>query len=127
MATKLATPEQVQEFMEKPMNHYTTPRREDELDLIQVVRERMLRAGLGDRLIQAFDQNRFILDARDKTTHVQQFLLNRYLVMQFMLAEGDTTTQRYALIYEVTTDEWLAIFDSVILPAMMTFDLPRPL
>jgi hypothetical protein len=127
MVAKLATPEQVQEFMETPMNHYKTPRREDELDLIQVVRDRMVRAGMGDRLAFAFDQNRFIAEARNKTTHVQQFLLNRYLVMQFMLAEGDTSTQRYALIYEVSADEWLGIFDSVILPAMMTFDLPRPL
>lgn len=117
----------VQELMEGPMSFYNSERKEGEMNLVSLVRDRMIQIGLGERLPAAFDQNRFIVEALNKPAHAQQYLLNRYLTLQFMACPYDTTTQRYALIYEIKPDEWLNVFDNVILPALASFDLPVPL
>ena len=108
----------------QPAQQYSTPRVEGELDLIQEVRDRMAGAGLLDRLPAAYDNNRYILESAGKTSHSQQYNLNRWLNLQFMAVPQDTSVQRYALIYEINAIEWLSIFDRVILPALVDFDLP---
>lgn len=116
--------EKFNEFMRGPMEQYQSPRREDEIDLVSVVRERMVQAGLLDKLPHAFDNNRFIQEAVGKPSHAQQYNLNRYFSTQLMVAQDDTLVQRYALIYEIQPDEWLNVFDNTILPAIVNFNLP---
>ena len=116
--------EKLNDLMRGPMEQYQATRREDELDLVAIVRERMVQAGLLDKLPYAFDNNRFIQEAIGKPSHAQQYNLNRYFSTQLMAAQDDTLVQRYALIYEIRPDEWLNVFDNTILPAIVNFNLP---
>lgn len=108
-----------------PMDFYYTKRRDDEIDLVAHVRDRLVSIGMADRLPEVFDNNRFVIEAADKTCHAQQYNLTRYFAMQFMLPKEDTTMERYSLMYECRADEWLDVFDRVILPSLANYDLPR--
>lgn len=119
-----ATTEKVLDLMNKPMEFFNQGRAEDEVDMIAEVRDRLFRAGLGEKLPECFDNNRFIIDAHGRNSHAQQYCLTRYFSTQFMAAQGDTGIERYSLIYEVRADEWLKVFDNVILPAVINHDLP---
>lgn len=116
--------EKIVELMQKPMDFYNSARKEDELDLISIVREKMVEVGLADKLPECFDNNRFIQDAKDRPAHAQQYNLNRFFCTQFMAAEADASIERYALIYEIKPDQWLEIFDKTILPAVVNYNLP---
>ena len=107
--------------LSKAAAHYDK-RVPNEIDLIAIVRERLINHGLGDR-IAAFDNSRFIREAAGISSSAQQYHLNRWLTLQFMSSPRDTAVQRYALIYEINAIEWLKIFDRVILPALIDFDL----
>jgi len=116
--------EKIVELFKGPMRFYNTDRQSDELDLVKEVRQRLLSLGLEDKLQEGFDTNRFILEAVDKNSHVQQFLLNRYLTIQFMASQEDTAVERYALMNEVNPSDWLTVFEQRILPAVVNLDLP---
>ena len=129
MTNPIPSTEEISEVVKKfndQMNtvasHYAT-RQPNEIDLIGIVRERLIASGLGDR-IAAYDSSRFIVEAADKSCSGQQYQLNRWLTLQFMTCSQDTSVQRYALIYEINAAEWLKVFDRVILPALIDFDLP---
>ena len=116
--------EKIVELFKGPMAFYNSDRQNDEIDLVKEVRQRFLSLGLEDKLQDGFDSNRFILEADGKNSHVQQFLLNRYLSIQFMASESDTAVERYALMNEVNPSEWLTVFEQRILPAVVNLDLP---
>lgn len=120
----LSDAEKVVKLMEKPMNFYQGKRQDDEMDLIHVVRQKMVDAGLSDKLVDCFDSNRFIIEAKERPAHAQQYNLNRYFCTQFMAADEQAGIERYSLIYEITPDQWLTIFDKTILPAVVNYDLP---
>jgi len=115
--------EELNKKLTQPAEHYASPRIEGEIDLVQEVRQRLIDSGLLGK-IQAYDFNRYIQEAQGKTSHAQQYNLNRWLNLQLMAVPQDTSVQRYALIYEINAAEWLSIFDRVILPALIDFDLP---
>lgn len=115
------------DMLEKPMQFYQQDRLPDEMNLVTHVRELMIEQGLRDRVETAFDTHRLIIEAQGKSSHPQQFLLNRYFALQFMSCEKDTRMNRFRLIYEISPDQWLGIFRTSILPALIDLDLPRPL
>lgn len=115
---------EVEARFEAPMAFYNSQRDPQDIDLLREVRQMMTEAGLGDRLPEAFDKNRFIIEAQNRASHAQQYNLNRYLTLQFMACPQAGTTQRYSLIYEIAPNEWLRIFRDSILPAMVDYDLP---
>lgn len=119
-----ATTDKIIELMTNPMNHYNKPRIKNEIDLVAHVRDRLISIGLGDRLEECFENNRFILDAKERTCHAQQYNLTRYFSLQLMAAEVDTSVERYALMYECRADQWLDVFDRVILPTIANCNLP---
>lgn len=116
--------ETINELMTKPRDFYNSERHPNEIDLVACVREMLVRHGLGDRLPACYDNNRFILDAMNRPADAQKYNLNRYLNLQLMAAEQDTSVERYALIYEVRPDHWLIIFEKTILPALINYNLP---
>lgn len=128
MAELITDPNQALEaltkLMQGPMDFYNSPKQEGELDLVALVRQRLVEMGLAERLNEGFDQNRFILEAHNKHAHAQQYLLNRYFATQFMAVADDTLLQRYALIYEVSTPNWVEIFEKSVLPAFVAYNLP---
>ena len=116
--------EKIVTLMEKPMDFYNSERKDDEIDLIDVVRQRMIEAGLVDKVRECYDTDRFIIEAKDRPAHAQQYNLNRFFCTQFMAAKEDASIERYALIYEIQPNQWLEIFDKTILPAVVNYDLP---
>lgn len=116
--------EKIITLMQKPMEFYQSERKEDEIDLVAVVREKMVEAGLGEKLPECYDSNRFIQEAKDRPAHAQQYNLNRFFCTQFMAAKEEASIERYALIYEIKPNEWLEIFDKTILPAVVNYNLP---
>lgn len=116
--------EKIVTLMEKPMGFYNADRKEDEIDLVAIVRQKMVEAGLVDKVRECYDTDRFIIEAKDRPAHAQQYNLNRFFCTQFMAAKEDASIERYALIYEIQPDQWLEIFDKTILPAVVNYDLP---
>ena len=116
--------EKIVKLMTEPMKFYQSERQENEIDLISTVRQKLVDAGLSDRLPECFDDNRFIQEAKNRPAHAQQYNLNRYFCTQFMAAEEEASLERYALIYEIKPTEWLEIFDKTILPAVVNYNLP---
>ena len=124
VAAPASDAEKIVKLMEKPMAFYQGKRQDDEMDLIHVVRQKMVDAGLSDKLVDCFDSNRFIVEAKERPAHAQQYNLNRYFCTQFMAADEQAAIERYSLIYEINPDQWLKIFDKTILPAVVNYDLP---
>lgn len=116
--------DKVIDLMQKPMDFYESKKPENELDLVAVVREKMIMAGLKDKVVECYDNNRFIIEAKDRPCHAQQYHLNRFFSTQFMAAKEQAAVERYSLIYEINSKEWLEIFDNLILPAVVNYDLP---
>jgi hypothetical protein len=113
----------IKDLMDKPISFYNSPRQANEMDLVGLVRDRLIQSGLLEK-IDHYDSSRFIIEAKDKPSHAQQYLLNRYLSTQLMAAPEDTSIERYALIYEIQPDQWLEIFDKTILPTVVNCNLP---
>lgn len=116
--------DKIAEAFKGPMAFYNSDRVEGELDLVKEVRDRFVSLGLADKLQDGYDTNRFILEAVGKNSHVQQFLLNRYLTLQLMASQNETSIERYALMNEVNPSAWLTVFEKRILPAVVNNDLP---
>ena len=114
----------VNELMNAPIEFYNSQKLEGELDLVKVVRQRLSDHGLKDKLHEGFDTNRFVVEAKGKPAHAQQYLMNRYFSTQLMAADQDTVLQRYSLMYEVQPDEWLQVFEKTVLPAFVDYNLP---
>lgn len=110
--------------METTASFYSRPRVENEIDLVKEVRERLVALGAGDKLKEGFDENRFVIEAADKTAHAQQYNLNRYFNLQLSSVQKDTSVERYSLIYELRPDQWLKVIEKKILPAIIDNDLP---
>lgn len=112
------------DVFEAGASFYNRPREENEIDLVKRIREAMIEVGLKDKVIEAYDENRFIKEAEGRTAHAQQYNLNRYFSTQLMAVEQDTSLERYALLYEIRPDQWLEIFKRNILPIVVNCDLP---
>ena len=105
------------------IEQYHTPKPDNDLDLISSVRSIMLNSGLGQK-IDAYDNDRFIVEASGKTSDVQRFLLNRYWNQQLMASEKQTIEERFCLIPNGTIDDWLRLFQAKVLPFVVENNLP---
>lgn len=123
-AEQQAAIDKLNELMNGPINYYTSDRLPDEIDLIERVRELFVRSGNGHRLPEGFDSSRFIIEAKDRPSHAQQYCLNRWISLQLMACEGSDVVTLYSLIYEIRPDQWLTIFEQYILPKMLELNLP---
>lgn len=119
-----AAAEKINQLFKGPMEFYEKPPLEDELNLIKEVRDRFVKYGQLEKMPDCYDNNRFIVEAIGKNSHVQQFHLNRYLSIQLMASGKDTAVERYALMNEVNPSQWLTVFEERILPACINLDLP---
>lgn len=94
-----------------------------DLDLVLLVRTLLERSGLQLKL-EAYDNDRFIVEAIDKSSDVQRFLLNRYWSQQLMYCSVTSIEERYCLIPNGTNQDWLSLFESKVLPFVVENDLP---
>jgi len=107
------------------IEQYDQDKPENDIDLIQTVRDILINVGLGPRLSDAFDSSKYIIDAIGRTSDIQRFLLNRYWELQLMSHDGNTMEERYCLIPNGTTEEWITLFKTKIVPFILDNNLPR--
>lgn len=112
---------------QQAVSQYYEKRAPGDKDLIAIVRRELESAGLGLKLPAAYDNNRFIMDARDKTPVVQRHFLNRYWSLQIMSSPKPSTEERFCLINDGTVEEWIVLFKAKILPFIIENDLPKVL
>lgn len=112
-----------QSSTQQPFNAYNRPRDENELNLVEEVRNLLLKSGLHNS-IQFYDNNRFIIEAGNKAPGVQRFLLNRFWTLQLSLCP-DSLQERYCLIPDGKVEDWLSLFEIKILPFIIQKGLPK--
>lgn len=106
------------------VEYYSGAKEEQDIDLISVVRSQLVSSGLANRLSTAFDSNRFIVEAAGRKSDIQRFLLNRYWNQQLMSSNKMSIEERYCLIPDGSTDEWLKLFQDKVLPFIIENGLP---
>lgn len=110
--------------LQKSMEHYIQPPLEGELDLVSEVRDILVKSGLGQKVKDAYDPDRFILEAHGKRCDVQRYLLNRYWNQQLMQARQPSIEERFCLIPNGEIEDWLRLFKSKVLPFIIEHGLP---
>lgn len=115
------------DVFQQRVQNYTQPKPADDIDLVAEVRSCLVSAGLTPLLADAYDSNRFVIEAKDKEATVQRYLLNRYWGQQLMSSNKPTTEERYALIPNGEVTSWLELFKAKILPFAIENNLPRVL
>lgn len=110
--------------LQQGIDHYHQPRAEGEVDLIATVRQLLIEAGLAQRVSAFFDTNRFIVEAINKNSSAQRFLLNKYWSLQLMASTTPSIEERFCLIPNGTTGDWLRLFSSRLMPFIIANELP---
>lgn len=105
------------------IEQYKQPKPDGDIDLIAEVRQRMLNAGLGQRIAH-FDNHKFIQEAIGKESSIQRYLLNRYWTSQLLHSSKVSIEERYCLIPDGMIHDWLDLFQSRVLPFIIENDLP---
>ena len=119
---KSALPEKLQPQYEE----YIKPREETDLDLVTIVRTMLIDSGLMQQVLAAYDTDRFILEARNRPSEAQRFLLNRYWSYQLMKSDKSSIEERTYLIPNGEVSDWLRMFQAKILPFIIENNLPTP-
>jgi hypothetical protein len=110
--------------LQKTMEQYIQPPSAGDIDLVAEVRSILNSSGLGQRVKDAYDPDRFIIEAHGKRTDVQRYLLNRYWNQQLMQAKQPSIEERFCLIPNGEIEDWLRLFKSKIMPFVIQNDLP---
>jgi hypothetical protein len=118
---------QTQAVNNDSLSHYAQPTPDGDIDLVQEVRTRLLNSGLHSKVIEAYDNNRFIVEAENKISDVQRFLLNRYWNSQLMSCNKPSIEERYCLIPNGEIKDWLRLFEQKVLPFVIENELPSVL
>ena len=121
----MSTGQQSMDRHAQAMSQFNQKREEGDIDLIDIVRNELVNAGLGQKLQAGYDNNRFIIDAKDKPSSVQRYFLNRYWNIQLMSSEKPSTEERFCLVPNGTNDDWLRLFKSKVLPFIIENGLPK--
>lgn len=114
--------------LRKIQNFYDDPPAENEIDLVDIVREKLLDAGITEEsILQSFDSNGFVREATGRHSHAQLWNLSRWLDEQLSLIQvqdgADTRLLRYQIMYEVPPMKWLTVFEKGILPSLVGYGL----
>jgi hypothetical protein len=104
---------------------YYQPKPEGDIDLVSEVRRVLVEAGLNQLVEANYDNNRFIVDAANKPSSVQRFLLNRFWNYQLVSCEAVSIDERYCLIPNGTVQDWLKLFTEKVLPFAIANQLPK--
>jgi hypothetical protein len=109
----------IEERIRKPMRHYLDGKQENEIDLVEIVREKLINVGLKQEVEEVYDHSRFIKEAKGKTSSAQLWNLNRFLTLQFCASDANTDKQRLYLVDTLDVDKWLNIVDKAIIPELL--------
>jgi len=105
------------------VSNYFIQKPDGDIDLIKEVRNSLLSVGLHSK-IEFYDNNRFILEANNKSSSIQRFLLNRYWNQQLLCSNTPSIEVRYCLIPNGDVVDWLRLFRTMVLPYILENNLP---
>ena len=94
-------------------------------NLLEYVRSIMIDAGLKQRVLEAYDNNRYIKDAQGTPANMQRFLLNRFWMLQVLSVDAPSHDVRFSLIDTGSFRDWKRLFKDVVLPFAVQHNLPR--
>lgn len=121
-----------QSWMDNPatqasLSLFSQPRAEGEVDLIEMVRDRLIKHGLVLQVQQHFDTDADIQQAANLGTAAQRHLLNRFWNFQFLSIGASTAEARFYLTDSGKPEAWIHVFDRFVLPAILENNLPHRL
>ncbi len=76
--------------------------------------------------VEVFLNNPRIISAKGKSSVAQKFLLNAYWYHQVILVSSDSMKVRAALIPGGEPNNWLKLFEEIVLPFAIENNLPLP-
>lgn len=109
--------------IQQRVDQYYQTKPADDVDLVAIVRQELINAGLGQRL-EFFNSNRFVIEAEGKPSEVQRYLMNRYWSQQLMAAEHSAIEERWALIPNGLIIDWITLFQGKVMPFVVANNLP---
>lgn len=112
----------------QPVDPFTVPAREGELNLMENTQKALDGAGLKLASDSAFISHEIYSIGKPLCFEAQRFLLNRFFNTQLhhigVNKKIDTREERYCLLDEGTPEQWLTSFQNKILPALITHQYP---
>lgn len=114
-----------EDIVENKQKDYNEKRGKDDINLINEVREHLVKEGLEINIKNNFDNNSNIIACVDKIPEVQRLHLNAFLSEQMMYADNPAINERYALIPDGTIEDWLKLFKEVVTPFLVKNELPK--
>lgn len=105
-------------------NYYAEQRLESDIDLVAIVRQILVEAGLYQNVIDHYDNDHYVLEANTKRPEVQRFLLNQFWNLQLMSVPVNSMNERFSLVPNGSLDEWLSLFQATIVPFAVQHNLP---
>lgn len=111
-----------------PESIINSPSPAGELDLVSEVYQLLCRATLREAAERYFLQDTLIRQAQGKHFSFQRVNLNKFWTLQLLQLETtqqvNTRRARLALIDTGSTNEWIRLFEAVVLPLAINFELP---
>lgn len=104
---------------------YFEERQPGDLDLVQETVNLFNKYNYQNK-IEDFLSNPRVISAVDKTSTVQKFLLNAYWYHQVIRVSNDSMKVRAALIPGGDSNNWLKLFEEIVLPFAIENNLPLP-
>lgn len=92
---------------------YEKPRRPNDVDLVQMFRNELLKRGVDRLLVEdCYDASPLIVEARERQPHPQMFLINRWLLERlYILTQSgvDTRKLRFAVLNNIRVEDWIEV------------------
>jgi len=104
---------------------YNQPLTENEIDLYTEVRNLLVNAGMTQQAATVYDANNHIAASVGKNEKVQRYHQNQFWNIQLLSAEKPSMEQRFCLIPNGNTTDWLRLFKAVVLPFCVANGLPK--
>jgi len=112
-------------LLKEGFERFSAPRQDGDIDLVTLVRNQLVASGMfNGQSINGFDNDPIIMEAVDKQSHIQRFLLNRYWTRQLMMLNIDTIEIRLHLIANGSEEDWMRLFTNTVLPFVFQHQLP---
>lgn len=116
-----------QQRLQQGVEQFFQPKAEGDIDLVAEVRKLLNESGLQVEVANAYDTNRFVVEAVGKSSDVQRHLLNRFFAQQLVSAPTQSIEERYCLIPDGKIEDWLNLFRAKVLPFLIVNRLPAVL
>jgi hypothetical protein len=111
------------------IQQYHSNKPEGDIDLISVVEKVFTTYGIQDK-IPVFRSHRHVIEAQNKSSVAQRWLLNNYFRLQILSVGtksgslASPAEARYCLIDNGSIDDWIKLFNQNVMPFLLENKLP---